>query len=137
MNEVQNLANFHTCYLPYGLKFFHKGHPKYKLSYSLPISLIFVQLGLENFEKTVRAPPYLRESSLCAKVNFFKLKFFICQENFCYRLHEFVQIKIDYKYFKLFQSPNCVNPLHVFLKFNKGQISNTNSFLIPLDILIT
>ena len=28
MNEVQNFANFHTCYLPYGLEFFHKGHPK-------------------------------------------------------------------------------------------------------------
>ena len=36
MNEVQNFANFHTCYLPYGLKFFHKGHPKHKLNYSWP-----------------------------------------------------------------------------------------------------
>ena len=36
MNEVQNFANFHTCYLPYGLKFFHKSHPKHKLNYSCP-----------------------------------------------------------------------------------------------------
>ena len=36
MNEVQNFANFHTCYLLYGPKFFHKGHPKHKLNYSWP-----------------------------------------------------------------------------------------------------
>ena len=36
MNEVQNFANFHTCYLPYGLEFFHEGHPKHKLIYSWP-----------------------------------------------------------------------------------------------------
>ena len=36
MNEVQNFANFHTCYLPYGLKFFHKDYPKHKLNYSWP-----------------------------------------------------------------------------------------------------
>ena len=36
MNEVQNFANFHTCYLPYGFEFFHKGHPKHKLNYSWP-----------------------------------------------------------------------------------------------------
>ena len=45
MNEVQNIANFHTCYLPYGLEFFHKGHPKHKLNYSWPqlqISLLAV-----------------------------------------------------------------------------------------------
>ena len=36
MNEVQNFANFHTCYLPYGFEFVHKGHPKHKLNYSWP-----------------------------------------------------------------------------------------------------
>ena len=38
MNEVQNFANFHTCYLPYGFEFFHKGDPKHKLNYSWPES---------------------------------------------------------------------------------------------------
>ena len=48
MNEVQNFANFHTCYLPYGLKFFHKGHPKHKLNYSWPYALCLDKVYRKN-----------------------------------------------------------------------------------------
>ena len=55
MNEVQNFANFHTCYLPYGLKFFHKGHPNYKLNYSWPWVM-----GFYNFENLMTSSKLLR-----------------------------------------------------------------------------
>ena len=57
MNEVQNFANFHTCYLPYGFEFFHKGHPKHKLNYSWPKIAYFI-------------------NSICKEVSGSKIEFF-------------------------------------------------------------
>ena len=58
MNEAQNFANFH---LPYGLKFFHKDHPKHKLNYSWPhiqylMYMATVILGLENKDRVSQLP---------------------------------------------------------------------------------